>query len=190
MSNKKQLLIDTALELFYNKGINSIGINEIIKTSGVAKRTLYTHFDSKEALILAALKQRHDIFMAWLAAKLVGAESNTEVIDAVFAALNGWFKGTEKSLTDFRGCFFINTSAEFSDNKCEISQYCSYHKKQVRELLKDHLDAGSSNLLDAMCIMIEGAIITAYMSGNSDEVTAKSADILKRLQVKRQKAST
>ena len=35
-----------------------------IKVSGVAKRTLYSHFESKEALILAALEQRHQIFMA------------------------------------------------------------------------------------------------------------------------------
>ncbi|MDF4603837.1 TetR/AcrR family transcriptional regulator, partial [Vibrio parahaemolyticus] len=55
MNKKKQLLIDTALSLFYKQGINSIGINEVLKVSGVAKRTLYSHFESKEALILAAL---------------------------------------------------------------------------------------------------------------------------------------
>ena len=71
MNKKRALLIDTALALFYTKGINSIGINEILKTSGVAKRTLYSHFASKEALVLAALKQRHENFITWLERQII-----------------------------------------------------------------------------------------------------------------------
>lgn len=181
MSQKKQLLIDTALKLFYKNGINSIGINEILKSSGVAKRTLYNHFESKDALVLAALEQRHDNFMAWLEKKLVGTQSETDVIEAVFNALNGWFKGLEAELGDFRGCFFINTSAEFSDVECEISQYCGYHKREVRNLIQKYLGKDNPDLLDAICIMQEGAITMVYMTGNCDEITDKSVEILKKL---------
>ena len=48
MNDKKKLLIDTALHLFYENGINSVGINEILKVSGVAKKTMYNHFKSKD----------------------------------------------------------------------------------------------------------------------------------------------
>jgi AcrR family transcriptional regulator len=66
MSKKRQQLIDTALPLFYEKGINSVGINEILSVSGIAKKTLYNHFTSKEELVLAALEQRNDNLMAYL----------------------------------------------------------------------------------------------------------------------------
>ena len=181
MSQKRQLLIDIALKLFYQNGINSIGINEILKLSGVAKRTLYNHFDSKDALVLAALEQRHQNFIEWLGQKLVSTQSNIEVIEGIFGALNSWFKGNEEVLGDFRGCFFINTSAEFSDSECDISKYCGFHKQQVRSLIQQYLGSESSDLLDAICIMQEGAIVMAYMTGNSDEVTTKSIDILKKL---------
>lgn len=181
MSQKKQLLIDTALQLFYQNGVHSIGINEILKSSGIAKRTLYNHFESKEALVLAALEQRHGIFMGWLESKLSATESNREVVEAVFEALRGWFNGTEKALGCFRGCFFINTSAEFCDLDCDISKYCGYHKLRVRQLIEDHLDGKNNLLLDAICIMQEGAITTAYMTGNGDEVVDKSIEILKKL---------
>lgn len=105
MKKKKQLLIDTALSLFYKQGINSIGINEVLNVSGVAKRTLYNHFESKEALIIAALEQRHQIFMEWLEEKLSSAQTCAEVIDQLFTALNGWFHGSEEKLGEFRGCF-------------------------------------------------------------------------------------
>ncbi|ELP2674170.1 TetR/AcrR family transcriptional regulator [Vibrio parahaemolyticus] len=181
MNKKKQLLIDTALSLFYKQGINSIGINEVLKVSGVAKRTLYSHFESKEALILAALEQRHQIFMAWLEEKLSSAQSSTDVIDQLFTALSGWFHGSEEKLGEFRGCFFINTSAEFSDDRGEIATYCRHHKQQVRELIQRYLKSDNTSLLDAICIMKEGAITTAYMTKEYDDVTKKCVEILHKL---------
>lgn len=38
MDEKRRLLIDTAFQLFYEKGINSVGINEILTVSGIAKK--------------------------------------------------------------------------------------------------------------------------------------------------------
>lgn len=93
MSQKRQHLIDTALALFYRHGIHAIGINEVIASSGVAKRTLYTHFDSKEALVLATLAQRHEAFIDWLRQCLSGSTNDTETVERVFDALHRWFTG-------------------------------------------------------------------------------------------------
>ncbi len=182
MNPKRQLLIDTALDLFYKNGINSIGINEVISVSGVAKRTLYAHFASKEALIVAALQQRHEIFAAWLEQKLSGSNSNQEVIQRLFSALASWFAHKENTLGDFRGCFFINTSAEFSDMNSEILQFCRFHKEQVRDIISRHLMNADSALLDAICIMKEGAIVIAQLGGDGGSVTAKCTEMLQALE--------
>ncbi|GLQ31340.1 TetR/AcrR family transcriptional regulator [Litoribrevibacter albus] len=163
MSDKRQHLVDTALKLFYEKGIHSIGINEILKVAGVAKKTLYTHFESKEALLLAALKQRDEIFVQWLDNRLAGAETNQQTVEKVFNALEEWFSGAAPELGDFRGCFFVNTSAEFSDPNSDISLYCQAHKQRVRELIKTHMPFSNTPLLDAICLLKEGAINTAYV---------------------------
>lgn len=177
MNEKRQLLIDTALTLFYQNGINSVGINEVLKVSGVAKKTLYSHFDSKEALILSALEHRHEIFTAWLASKLDGASNNKELVEKLFYALKSWFKGSEPTLGSFRGCFFINSSAEFSDQNSEVALYCQKHKQEVKNLIEQKMSNEDSLLLDAICIMKEGAITTAYMGGNHD-VTEQCIKIL------------
>lgn len=182
MSKKRQILIDTALELFYRNGINSIGINEILKSSGVAKRTLYTDFDSKEALILAALHQRHERFMDWLESKLSDSDSDTDVIQNLFNALVSWFDNQEPALGDFRGCFFINTSAEFSDTDSEISRFCNQHKQQVRRVIQKHLHSKDPLLLESICVLKEGAITTAHMSGDSHTVIKHCLEILEVLQ--------
>lgn len=180
MNKKRQLLIDTALSLFYKKGINTIGINEILQVSGVAKNTLYNHFSSKEELILAALEQRHQLFMEWLTIKIRAVNTNKELIKCLFDALQSWFNNTDPVLGNFRGCFFINSSAEFSDKNGKISLFCQQHKEQIRHLIEQHLIEENPLLLDAICIMKEGAICAAYVS-NDLTVTDKSITILNQL---------
>jgi AcrR family transcriptional regulator len=48
--------------LFYKFGIHAVGINEILKESGIAKRTLYHHSSSKDELIIAAITKRDNNF--------------------------------------------------------------------------------------------------------------------------------
>jgi AcrR family transcriptional regulator len=181
MSKKRDLLISTALNLFYRYGINSIGINEVLNVSGVAKRTLYSHFESKEALALAALNKRHEIFMEWLEKQLENTTSDQEVIDELFISLGNWFNGNEAKLGDFRGCFFINTSAEFSDTQSDIARYCCHHKEQVRLLLQHKLSGDTPYLLDAICLLKEGAITTAYITGNGTDAINKTLQVLNHL---------
>lgn len=182
MSKKRDLLLSTALELFYRHGINSIGINEVIKVSGVAKKTLYSHFNSKEELVLKALEKRHLTFMQWLETKLESTANNKELINTLFRSLEGWFDGEEPELGDFNGCFFINASAEFHDAQSEISTYCRFHKAQVRQLIQSKLGGNSEDFLNAICLLKEGAITTAYMTGASSEVIENSVKILRRLE--------
>lgn len=182
MSKKREILLSTALDLFYRQGINSIGINEIIKVSGVAKKTLYSHFNGKDDLIMAALNQRHLIFMNWLEHKLEETTNDSELIDVLFESLQSWFTGNEAALGDFRGCFFINTSAEFGDPESDIFRYCCYHKEQVRQFIQNKLRNDSQDLLNAICLLKEGAITTAYMTGKSYELIQSSVKILHRLE--------
>ena len=53
-------LLETALRLFNQHGYHATGIDLIIAKAGVAKTTLYRHFDTKEDLILAALERRDE----------------------------------------------------------------------------------------------------------------------------------
>lgn len=180
MSDKRQQLINTALQLFYEKGINSVGINEILTVSGIAKKTLYNHFDSKEELVLAALKQRNDNFTTWLNYQLNEANTDFEVVTKLFDGLSSWFTNSAIALGNFRGCFFINTSAEFSNPNSTISQYCKEHKLQVRQIIAQHLSKKDSELLDTICVLKEGAITLAYVN-NDLSMPKKCIKIIEKL---------
>ena len=55
-------ILSTAYELFSRRGIRDVGINELIERSGVAKSTFYRHFPSKDALVLAFLALRDQVW--------------------------------------------------------------------------------------------------------------------------------
>jgi AcrR family transcriptional regulator len=64
-SHARQQILETASELFYYKGIQHVGINEVIAASGVAKRTLYRWFPSKDLLIEAVMNYRAAQWIRW-----------------------------------------------------------------------------------------------------------------------------
>ncbi len=49
---KKQKIIDTAISLFVERGIHNTSMQTLAKKSGVATGSVYTYFDSKEALVI------------------------------------------------------------------------------------------------------------------------------------------
>jgi AcrR family transcriptional regulator len=59
-SDARERILDTAYELFSRNGIRAVGVDAIIDRSGVARMTLYRHFGSKDALVLAFLERRDE----------------------------------------------------------------------------------------------------------------------------------
>ena len=110
-SNPRQKILLTASELFYQKGIQNVGINEIIATSGVAKKTLYRYFASKEELIEEVMRHRAREWLEWFELA-VNDSGNTpkERLLATFDVLRNWYASP-----NFRGCPFINAVLEIAD---------------------------------------------------------------------------
>src|ERR1700693_6324774 len=59
-TSARERLLAAANELFYENGINLVGIDRVIEHAGVAKASLYDCFGSKEELIRAYLKARSE----------------------------------------------------------------------------------------------------------------------------------
>jgi AcrR family transcriptional regulator len=89
--------------------VRDVGVNELIERSGVAKATFYRHFPSKDALVLAFLEQRHQV---WTEDAIVGqaklrGTTPTEQLLAIFDVFGEWFLRD-----DFEACSFINILLE------------------------------------------------------------------------------
>lgn len=163
-------ILATAAELFYQRGVHAVGIDEIIDRSGVAKMSLYNNFESKDALIVAYLRARHDKWMAWLktAVESRGGPPRMRLL-AVFDALAEWCGSKE-----YRGCAFINTAAELCEPKHPARAVCREHKESLRAYLEQlAADANlkhPSKVAGQLLILVEGAIVTSHVAGNAAAV--------------------
>jgi AcrR family transcriptional regulator len=58
-ANARERILLAAIELFSTQDIRATGVDSIVKSANINKMSLYKHFSSKEALIVAYL-QNHD----------------------------------------------------------------------------------------------------------------------------------
>lgn len=176
MSAKREKLIETALELFAKNGFHATGIDTILAHAGVAKKTLYTHFRTKEELILAALRQHDGQFRNHFM-KNVDALADTPVdkLLAIFDVTKAWF-----SQNNFYGCMFINAIGEYSEKDSAIREICKEYKRLMRNYMTDLAEqAGvekAEELANELSLLLEGAIVTAQVS----EISEQAADTAKR----------
>ena len=172
----KQRLIETADRLFYQEGIRAVGIDRIIAEAGVAKMTLYTHFPSKDDLILAVLEYRESSVNHFFQTHI--AKYNKKIpLEAFFAAFKDWLESA-----DFRGCAFINATIELADASHAGTVYCRNQKIRFKTMLKGFVEAALGKkdraLVDAISLLVEGAIVTAQVEGKSDSAeTAREASL-------------
>jgi len=64
--DNREKILDQAMELFYARGYDAVGVQEIAEKSGVTKPTLYYYFGSKYGLLETLLKDRLSVFHASL----------------------------------------------------------------------------------------------------------------------------
>ena len=103
----RERLLAAADELFYEEGVHTVGIDRVIERAGVAKATLYNTFGSKDELIRAYLTRRHAVQQEHITSALARHETPRERLLCIFDAL-----GEAAAEPGFRGCAFINASAE------------------------------------------------------------------------------
>lgn len=156
----KKRLLDTASSLFYSEGIHAVGIGRIIKEANVAKATLYAHYSGKDDLVAAYLLQRSEEWQKWIDTSLPAYGPNPiDRITGVFLLLQQRFMEP-----DYRGCPFINASAEFPSPGIVFDRIKS-HRNRVKDtflsLLKQTEIYEYDTLLDSLMVIYDGALVAA-----------------------------
>ena len=101
-----QAVLEAAAWLFYEKGINAVGVEAIAERAGVTKKTLYDQFGSKANLVVEYLTERDLDYYAWLREE-IDKHTGTDRILAVFDALDTWMRARSP-----KGCAFVHAHGE------------------------------------------------------------------------------
>lgn len=168
-SNAGDRIIQTAGKLFYQHGIQAVGIDRIVKDSNVSINTMYKYFPSKDKLIEEYLNRRD---LSWRQRFIDFVEQEKDAkkrLIAIFDALEDWFNGE-----DFRGCAFINASGEIGIAKDYILRISREHKQYlldyVVQLVSQAELPNEQELGEQLLLLIEGSIVTAQLGTYKDVI--------------------
>ncbi|WP_082735704.1 TetR/AcrR family transcriptional regulator [Polycladidibacter stylochi] len=160
---KRDLLISSALKVFYQNGFSATGMDELAEKVGISKTSIYNHFNSKDELIAATLKLRDHNFRRWLKQRVKQlASTPSGQLLAVFDALEEWFQDPA-----FKGCMLVKAVSEFQkddsfakviakDNKQDLLNY--YHSLAIEADFKQ-----PAMIARQILILQEGAIASAQV---------------------------
>ena len=151
--------------MFYGQGIRAMGVDTIAAEIGISKRTLYNHFPSKNALIVAYLRRRLRLVPTSTKPPAQQILDDFERLERAFAA------------EGFRGCAFVNAVAELKDPKHAANEIALTFKEMRRQWFRELL--GRARVPDPdglslqLMLLVDGAIAAALV--RKDPTVARAA---------------
>lgn len=161
----RERILDKAACLFSERGINAVGLQQVIDDCGCGKNLLYREFASKDELVVAYLERMRAQSDADIDAAIgrfpddPAAQLVAIVQDAVDTA----------AAPDYRGCPFHTAVAEFRDpdhpvHRVAVAEIASV-RRRLRAIARKAGAASPNDLADRLMLLIEGVYTSGTMLG-------------------------
>lgn len=176
-----QRIVEAAYRLFYRQGFARVGVDVIAARAGVTKRTLYSHFRSKDDLLGAVLAHYGELQLARL--QVIGdrmPEEHDAMIDSFFSQLAEWAGKPRWS-----GSGFTRLVVELADLPGHPARAIARKAKLTTEdwlvrLLKKAAVASPAERAREIMLLMEGAMALMLIHGDRAYADA-AAQTAKRL---------
>ncbi len=158
-------VLDAAEALFYERGVQAVGMDAVRTAAGVSLKRLYQCFPSKDHLVVDYLRRRDRRWLEALEAFVGRRSGAVDRVRAVFDWLHGWF-----AEPGFRGCAFVNSFGELGATSPAVADIARQHK----DALKRHLTGLVAELPvddpralgEQLLLLVDGAIVSASITGD------------------------
>ncbi len=179
----RRRILEAAYELFYRKGYNRVGIEEVATAASVTKRTLYQHFASKDDLLQLVLEMHHELALQRIRKYDHRYDGNAQdIVAMLFSALASW--STKK---DWTGAGFTRLAMELADLPGHPARNVARrHKKAVEawyvELMARAKVPAAAERARELALLVEGAAALILIHGDRSyaDTAARAAERLIR----------
>lgn len=163
----RERILDAANTLFYTEGIQGVGMDRLVRAAGVTKTTMYRQFASKDELVEAYMLRRAERERIGFTALVESINDPREAVRRVGVML------LEHDLAEiWRGCPFVNASAEFAQSDHVIRRIARDHRKWVIDMTVRLLTQAGHPQPEAagrlLMMLRTGAVIAAALDGDRD----------------------
>lgn len=166
MTTRDRLLV-AAYDAFYEKGFARVSVDAIAEAASVTKRTLYYHFESKDALAAAALEVQNEQVLSqldrWAPERAASPEAVTE---ALFDDLSAWAAAPR-----WTGSGFTRITMELADlpghpARATASRHKAAFETRLAALLTEAGALKPTALARQILLLIEGAAALVLIHGD------------------------
>lgn len=173
----RQRLIEAATRRFYRDGFRNVGIDQVLADVGISKTAFYKHFESKEDLMLEALRV-HNLWLQEVFRTMILERGGASEIGRLHAVLD--VVDHIMASDDFQGCIFVNAAMEFPLPHEPAHVAAAESKKAIEDILVVFAaEAGAADpraLAQELCLIMEGTYVTRHVTGNK-----RTIDIARRI---------
>jgi AcrR family transcriptional regulator len=162
-ANAREQIDWAAYELFSRYGVHAVGVDTLAARAGVAKRTLYKYYPSKNELVLAFLRRREEVWTrSWLQGGVErAAVTPAQRLLAIFDVFDEWFRRE-----DFEACSFIKVLLEHAESGHPLRKASQRHidtlRLFIRSLAVEAKVPHHEEFAKQWQILMMGSIVAAY----------------------------
>ena len=133
--NNREKLVQCAVELFYKKGYDAVGVQEIVDAAGVTKPTLYHYFGSKYGLLEQAVHEKYQLFHQDVRAAMSESGDLVQTLQNVARAYINGFRRDEQSYMWFISMMY---AGEESASYTVIRPVVREQFREIRDIFLQH----------------------------------------------------
>ena len=174
MTKTKRRIFNAAIKLFAEKGFDNAGIEEITAVSGVAKGSLYYHFETKEEIFDTLLESGFNLLSNSIEIKFRHRESAEEKLKAIILILIRIVILYEEFMI-----VVISNSLGENERALKCRKYVEEFCKKVEEVLKEGVEKGEFKECDTekMSYFIFGSAYSAALYRLQKDKNVSSSEI-------------
>ena len=163
-------IMRTAAELFYQRGIRTVGVDTIANEAGTNKMSFYRSFASKDELVAEYLREEErDAWSCWDETAAAHAGDPRGQVEALFDML------VESACAEnSRGCALANAAVEITEAshpaRPVIAKYKTELRRRFRELAGEMRVRDAAALGDSLMLLWEGSYLARLTLGQEGPV--------------------
>lgn len=164
-AERQAIVLDTAERLFSGRSSRSVGMDELVRETGLGKMTVYRLFKSKDDLVGAYLSRKAATLLGFIDAEL------HRFADDPRGALLTIVDVVEKDVTrtGFRGCPFTNVSSEYDDPQHPARSAAADYKYELHmrlvHLAEELVPGAGDDLAAQLHLIIDGMQLSGGLLG-------------------------
>ncbi|GAB3477988.1 TetR/AcrR family transcriptional regulator [Amycolatopsis cihanbeyliensis] len=109
-AERREQLLDAALEIIVEQGIHKVSIDSVARRAGVTRPVVYGLFDDTNALLRASLDREEQAINAQLA-EVMPATEHSDSAEAAIASLDGFLRAVLAAPDRWRAAFMLVDSS-------------------------------------------------------------------------------